>query len=152
MDIAGKTGTSQEHADGWFIGITPDLVTGVWVGAESPKIRFRTLTLGQGSRTALPVWGEFMNRVAQDKEFASYRTSRFEPLPPRLLERLNCESYREAPPEPEHVFDRVFQGVAKTYEDWKNQSRNNREQREAAKRKRQQEKKAKGKEKRIRWF
>jgi penicillin-binding protein 1A len=148
MDIAGKTGTSQEHADGWFIGMTPDLVTGVWVGGESPKVRFRTLTMGQGSRTALPVWGEFMNRVSQDKAFANYRNSRFETLPPRLLERLNCESFREAPPEPEHVFDRLTERVVRTYEDWKNQAKQNREQKQAEKRRRQQEKKSK----RIRWF
>ncbi|MBD1396392.1 transglycosylase domain-containing protein [Pontibacter sp. JH31] len=148
MDIAGKTGTTQDHADGWFIGITPHLVTGVWVGAESPKVRFRTLTEGQGSRTALPVWGEFMSRVAKDREYAGFRSSRFAPLSPNLLNVLDCESFREEPPKPENLFDRLFQGVTKSYKDWKNQSKRGRQQKNAEKRKRQQEKaKKKG-----RWF
>lgn len=152
MDIAGKTGTSQEHADGWFIGITPDLVTGVWVGAESPKVRFRTLTEGQGSRTALPVWGEFMRRVAQDKQYASLRSSRFAPLPANLQGLLNCESFREAAPEPEHFFDRLTERVVKTYEDWKNQSKRGQEQKKREKERRRQEKKAKERERRFRLF
>ena len=152
MDIAGKTGTSQEHADGWFIGMTPELVTGVWVGAESPKVRFRTITEGQGSRTALPVWGEFMRRVAQDKEYANVRNSRFAPLPAHLHGLLNCESFREAPPEPENVFDRLAERVVRTYEDWKNQAKQNRNQKQAEKRRRQQEKKARERERRIRIF
>lgn len=155
MDIAGKTGTSQEHADGWFIGMTPDLVTGVWVGAESPKVRFRTLTQGQGSRTALPVWGEFMRLVVQDKEYSSFRNSRFTPLPPRLLERLNCESFREGPPEPDNFLDRLFNNVSdkvvKTYEDWKNQSKSNRERKQREREEKKREKKERDREKRIRF-
>ncbi|MBF8963856.1 transglycosylase domain-containing protein [Pontibacter sp. FD36] len=148
MDIAGKTGTSQEHADGWFIGITPELVTGVWVGAESPKVRFRTISEGQGSRTAMPVWGEYMRRVAQDKEFASLRTGRFAPLPSHLQGMLSCSSYRDAPPEPENIFDRIADRVVKTYEDWKNQAKSNRERKREERKRKQEEKK----EKRIRWF
>ncbi|MHC2991485.1 penicillin-binding protein [Pontibacter sp. HJ8] len=157
IDIAGKTGTSQEHADGWFIGITPDLVTGVWVGAESPKVRFRTLTEGQGSRTALPVWGEFMRRVTQDKTYADLRNSRFQPLPPRLLERLNCESFREEPPQPDNFFDRLFHNVTKTYDDWKNQSKSGRTKKEREldkkleKRERKRQEKIREREKRNRW-
>lgn len=141
MDIAGKTGTSQEHADGWFIGMTPDLVTGVWVGAESPKVRFRTISEGQGARTALPVWGEFMRRVAQDKAFTSLRSSRFAPLPAHLQSMAQCPSYRDAPPEPENIFDRLADRVVKTYEDWKNQAKRNREERQAERRKKKEEKK-----------
>jgi penicillin-binding protein 1A len=148
MDIAGKTGTSQEHADGWFIGMTPDLVTGVWVGAESPKVRFRTLAEGQGSRTALPVWGEFMRLVVQDKEYASLRSSRFPQLPPRLQAELDCAPFREEAPQPENFLDRLFNNVSgkvvKSYEDWKNQSKRGREER---KRERELEKKRKKQEK-----
>ena len=61
-DIAGKTGTTQSHADGWFVGFTPNLVAGAWVGGESPKTRFRSLSLGQGANTALPIWGLFMQK------------------------------------------------------------------------------------------
>jgi penicillin-binding protein 1A len=109
MDIAGKTGTTQNHSDGWFIGITPDLVTGVWVGAESPKVRFRTLALGQGANTALPIWGDYMLRVSKDSQFRNYRNSTFEPLPYHLAERLNCVPFiEERVPEEENFFDRLF--------------------------------------------
>jgi penicillin-binding protein 1A len=58
--IAGKTGTTQNQSDGWFMGLTPDLVTGVWVGAEDRSVRFRTLQSGMGTNTALPIWGFYM--------------------------------------------------------------------------------------------
>ena len=64
--IAGKTGTTQNNSDGWFIGITPDLVTGVWVGAEDRSVRFDRTYYGQGANTALPMWGYFMNKVYAD--------------------------------------------------------------------------------------
>ncbi len=64
--IAGKTGTTQSNSDGWFVGITPDLVSGVWVGGEDRGIRFRDLSLGQGANTSLPIWAEFMTRVYND--------------------------------------------------------------------------------------
>lgn len=60
---AGKTGTTQNNSDGWFIGITPDLVTGVWVGAEDRAIRFRSMEWGQGARMALPIYGYFMQQL-----------------------------------------------------------------------------------------
>ncbi|GEO05602.1 penicillin-binding protein 1A [Adhaeribacter aerolatus] len=100
LDIAGKTGTSQDHADGWFIGITPQLVTGVWVGAENPAVRFRTLSLGQGSNTALPIWGEFMARLVRDREFSDWRQSQFPQLPPDLQQQLDCPSFLAEHPEP----------------------------------------------------
>ena len=53
IPLAGKTGTTQSNADGWFIGLTPELVTGVWVGASDPAVRFSTTTKGQGANTAL---------------------------------------------------------------------------------------------------
>ncbi len=63
---AGKTGTTQSNSDGWFIGLTPDLATGVWVGAEDRAVRFRSTNQGQGARTALPIYGYFMNKVYKD--------------------------------------------------------------------------------------
>jgi penicillin-binding protein 1A len=66
--IAGKTGTTQNNSDGWFIGITPDLVTGVWVGAEDRSVRFDDTSLGQGANMALPIFGYFMNKVYKDEE------------------------------------------------------------------------------------
>jgi len=66
--MAGKTGTTQNNSDGWFMGHTPDLVTGVWVGAEDRGVHFSTTTLGQGANTALPIWGYYMDRVYKDKK------------------------------------------------------------------------------------
>ncbi len=65
--VAGKTGTTQSNSDGWFIGITPDLVAGCWVGGEDRSIRFSRTQLGQGASSALPIWGYFMNKVYADK-------------------------------------------------------------------------------------
>ena len=66
--MAGKTGTTQNNSDGWFIGHTPDLVSGVWVGAEDPSVHFETTTSGQGANTALPIWGYFMKEVYKDRK------------------------------------------------------------------------------------
>ncbi len=66
--IAGKTGTTQNQSDGWFIGIVPNLVTGVWVGCEDRSARFKSITYGQGATAALPIWGYFMEKCYADKE------------------------------------------------------------------------------------
>lgn len=68
--IGGKTGTTQNHSDGWFIGITPDLAGGVWVGAEDRSIHFQNLANGQGASMALPIWALFMQKVYADKSLA----------------------------------------------------------------------------------
>ena len=65
---AGKTGTTQNNTDGWFMGLTPDLVTGVWVGAQDPTVRFASTALGQGANTGLPIYGYFMKKVYADPE------------------------------------------------------------------------------------
>ncbi len=67
---AGKTGTTQNNSDGWFIGITPDLVTGVWTGAEDRSVRFSTTEKGQGANMALPIYGYYMNKVYADTSIA----------------------------------------------------------------------------------
>lgn len=66
MQVGGKTGTTQNHADGWFIGVTPQLTAAVWTGADYPTIHFKTIRSGQGAQTALPIWGNFMKRVIND--------------------------------------------------------------------------------------
>ena len=66
--IAGKTGTTQNQSDGWFIGMVPNLVTGVWVGCEDRSARFKSITYGQGATAALPIWGYFMKKCYQDKD------------------------------------------------------------------------------------
>jgi penicillin-binding protein 1A len=67
---AGKTGTTQNNSDGWFIGITPDLATGVWVGAEDRAVRFRSTDEGQGARVAMPIYGYYMNKVYKNPKIA----------------------------------------------------------------------------------
>lgn len=64
--MAGKTGTTQNNTDGWFIGMTPELVTGVWVGAQDPTVRFSSTGLGQGANTGLPIFGYYMNGIYKD--------------------------------------------------------------------------------------
>ena len=64
--IAGKTGTTQSNSDGWFMGITPDLTTGVWTGGEDRSVRFRAMSLGQGANTALPIWALYMQKIYAD--------------------------------------------------------------------------------------
>lgn len=64
--IAGKTGTTQNQSDGWFMGLTPHLVTGIWVGCEDRAAHFRTLDLGQGANTALPIWAIYMKKIYAD--------------------------------------------------------------------------------------
>ncbi|MGK7396150.1 MAG: penicillin-binding protein 1A [Candidatus Cyclobacteriaceae bacterium M3_2C_046] len=93
-DIAGKTGTTQDHADGWFIGITPKLVAGAWVGADDPGIHFRSLELGQGASTALPIWGLFMKKVAKDKELNHFYKASFPSMDPQVAASLDCEPFK----------------------------------------------------------
>lgn len=75
--IAGKTGTTQNNSDGWFIAYVPSLITGVWVGGEDRDIHFDNLRHGQGSATALPIWGKFMNKVYNDSTLGYSRTEQF---------------------------------------------------------------------------
>jgi penicillin-binding protein 1A len=71
-DFGGKTGTSNNHSDAWFMGVSPNLVVGAWVGGEYRSIHFRTGALGQGSRTALPICGYFLESVFSDPAFKKY--------------------------------------------------------------------------------
>jgi penicillin-binding protein 1A len=95
-DFGGKTGTSNNHADAWYVGVTPKLVGGVWVGGEFPSIHFRTGALGQGGKAALPIFGDFIKKVLNDKRFSKYKAKFPEPkdLDPRLW---SCGEYTETP-------------------------------------------------------
>lgn len=97
-EIIGKTGTTQSHADGWFIGGTPRLVAGAWVGAEDRRVRFRSLTLGQGGRTALPIWADFMRQVYDDPAYHKILNARFPKPSPRVQYLLDCPNYRDQDP------------------------------------------------------
>lgn len=92
--IAGKTGTSQNNADGWFVGSTPELVTGVWVGAEDRSVRFDRTYFGQGANTALPIWGYFMNALYDDPE-VDISTGDFEKPEEEIDILLDCEEYED---------------------------------------------------------
>lgn len=81
IDAGGKTGTSNNHSDAWFVGVTPGLVCGAWVGAEDRCIHFRTGALGQGSRTALPIVGLFMQKVLADADLGQKYRQRYAPTP-----------------------------------------------------------------------
>ena len=89
-EIAGKTGTTNDQSDGWFIGYTPSLTAGVWVGAEDRQVHFESLTLGGGSNMALPIWGIFMKKVLEDGTLGVYETDRFI-SPPGISLNLNCD-------------------------------------------------------------
>ena len=89
-EIAGKTGTTNDQSDGWFIGYTPSLTAGVWVGAEDRQVHFESLSLGGGSNMALPIWGLFMQKVMKDGTLGVYETDRFV-APPGISLNLNCD-------------------------------------------------------------
>ncbi len=75
-EIAAKTGTTSNYSDGWFMGMTQDLIAGVWVGGEDRAIHFRTIDLGQGARVAMPAWGLFMQKVYADPSI-EFRKGKF---------------------------------------------------------------------------
>src|SRR5690554_4579178 len=86
--IAGKTGTTQNQSDGWFIGMVPNLVTGVWVGGEERATHFKTITYGQGATMALPIWGLFMKKCYADENL-DVSTAEFE-RPEHLSINVDC--------------------------------------------------------------
>lgn len=95
-DIIGKTGTTQNYSDGWFIGCTPDLVAGSWVGCEDRYIRFQSMANGQGASTALPIWAYFFQKVYSDS--ANFKTDidytkRFDAPKDKITIELDCSRY-----------------------------------------------------------
>jgi penicillin-binding protein 1A len=86
--IAGKTGTTQNQSDGWFVGMVPNLVTGVWVGNEDRAAHFKTITNGQGATMALPIWGIFMKKCYEDKTL-NVSKEKFE-RPSEIIIKVDC--------------------------------------------------------------
>ncbi len=115
-DIAGKTGTTQSNADGWFMAITPKLVVGTWVGADDPGIRFRTTALGQGAHTALPIFAAFYKQVSVDTQRRVYVSSRFKPLPTSYQRQLSCDLFKEDKTFLEKVFGKKDEEEVKSRE------------------------------------
>ncbi|WP_028297660.1 transglycosylase domain-containing protein [Olivibacter sitiensis] len=98
--IGGKTGTSNSNSDSWFIGITPQLVTGVWTGGDERRIRFRSTAFGQGAHAALPIFALYMKKVYESPDL-QYSKGDFE-LPQGGLQReLDCSKYYQPPTEEE---------------------------------------------------
>ena len=91
-EIGGKTGTTSNYSDAWFMGITPDLVCGMWIGGEDRSIHFRTGTYGQGARMALPMYGLFMQKVYKDKSIGISTAPFPKPAKPLTIE-TDCSRY-----------------------------------------------------------
>lgn len=107
VPMAGKTGTTQSNSDGWFIGFTPELVTGVWVGAEDRAVRFRSTNLGQGASVALPIYGYYMNQVYKDAKIG-LSTTEFEQPPNYDPEQFSCGGELYGPSNPDNVDNPFF--------------------------------------------
>lgn len=97
-EFGGKTGTTNNHSDAWFMGVSPKLVVGAWVGGEYRSIHFRTGALGQGSRTALPICGYFLQSVFKDPAFKQYHGKFEKPKDENITRDMYiCDSYYPKP-------------------------------------------------------
>lgn len=102
-DIAGKTGTTQDNKDGWFVGITPNLVSVTWVGADNHQIGFRSTSTGQGANSALPIFALLMQKMNKDSTFNDITQARFPPPSGTVRYMMDC------PPEQRDNFlERLF--------------------------------------------
>jgi len=106
--IAGKTGTTQNNSDGWFMGMTPDLVAGAWVGGEDRSVHFDNTSEGQGASMALPIWAYFFQRVYADKSIDISKGA-FEKPKRKMLMDLDCSKYENDDANP--VYDPGFDDV-----------------------------------------
>ena len=106
MPLAGKTGTTQNNADGWFMAISPNVICGAWVGAQSPVVRFRSTALGQGAATALPIVATWLKSVAGDKKTAAIPGKKFPALSGDQIRALFCPLFIES--KADNFFDSLF--------------------------------------------
>lgn len=97
----GKTGTTNDYADGWFMGITPGLVVGTWVGGDDKWIRFLSLANGQGYVMARPIFQKFVKGIEQDSTSGYDYTKEFRSPPPEFYDLINCEKFKQLKPEEE---------------------------------------------------
>lgn len=102
-DIAGKTGTTQDNRDGWFVGITPNLVSVTWAGADDPRIKFPSTALGQGANSALPAFALMMQKMNKDPQYREITQARFEAPSAEVQMMLDCE-----PMERDNFLERLF--------------------------------------------
>ena len=94
--IAGKTGTTNNNTDGWFIGYTPTLIAGAWVGASQPSVHWYSTKHGQGAATALPICAQFLSNVYRSRDFRNYRKKVFAPLDTAAVSALRCPDFISA--------------------------------------------------------
>lgn len=109
-DLAGKTGTTNSHADGWYIGYNSNLVAGAWVGADDMRVHFRSLTLGQGASMALPIYGKFMSKLSNNRNFSNYSYASIRKPENDILAQLNIPHYM---PKDSGFFKNIFGVKAK---------------------------------------
>ena len=94
-EIAGKTGSTQNYTDAWYIGYSPLLITGVWVGGDHPKVRFRYGGYGQGASAALPIWARYMQKIYRNPLYRHSKNLTFQ-IPDKVISELDCEDYQES--------------------------------------------------------
>ncbi|MDX2003105.1 MAG: transglycosylase domain-containing protein [Chitinophagales bacterium] len=107
-DIGGKTGTTQNQSDGWFIGITPELITGVWTGGEDRIVRFRSLALGQGASMALPVYGLMYQKLYADTKLGYSQDTHFAYPSQGVQIEMDCSKYTTAKDDKKEVLEGVY--------------------------------------------
>ena len=107
-DIAGKTGTTQDNKDGWFVGIMPELVTVTWVGNDDHRIGFSSTGIGQGANSALPIFAKMLQKMNADERFNAITQARFEEPSTEVKEAIACEIS-----EKDGFFKRLFGGKEK---------------------------------------
>lgn len=118
-DLAGKTGTTQDNKDGWFVGLMPGLVTVVWVGNDDSQIRFPNTALGQGANSALPIFAEMLKKMNADSSYQFLTSAKFKIPSDEILASLDCPPSIE---EKEGFFKRLF-GKDKTEKDFQKKSK-----------------------------
>ena len=116
-EMAGKTGTTNDNADGWFIGYTPQLTAGAWAGFEDMQVHFAALANGGGSASALPIWGYFMQSVRKDPSLSKYYDKEFFDAPSGFELNLNCDGDALAETSDKSTDDSIY--IDDEYEDEK---------------------------------
>tara|TARA_R110002050_G_scaffold286121_3_gene436428 strand:+ start:32515 stop:34785 length:2271 start_codon:yes stop_codon:yes gene_type:complete len=107
-DIAGKTGTTQDNKDAWFVGITPKLVHITWVGLDNHELGFKNTSLGQGANAALPMFALFLQKLNKDSSFDVITKAKFKQPSPEVLRKLNCDPIKR-----DGFFKRLFKNPDK---------------------------------------
>jgi penicillin-binding protein 1A len=103
-ETGGKTGTTQNNTDGWFIGITPQIAAGCWVGGDDRIIRFKSMFYGQGASMALPIYAYFMKACYADKSLGISADAQFTPPGGEMTIETDCEKYKEESSMKDYIF------------------------------------------------